>query len=170
MEWIRVGTLTRLHGLKGELKFRPDFTAIAPSFKRAHVEGDDPEIPGPKVHSVRGHADKKIIKLEGIDNPEDAQTLAGRGLIIPAEDFPPLPENEYYWFQVLGLNVFDEDGVSYGTVADIIETGANDVYVVKDGERELLLPVIDSVIKEINLEEHKLIFHVIEGLLEDDQV
>ena len=96
--------------------------------------------------------------------------MVGRSLEIYSEDFQPLPEGEYYWFQIEGLQVFDEEGRYYGTVNEIIVTGSNDVYVVQDGDKELLLPMIDSVVKSIDLEENKLIFHIIEGLLEDHPV
>ncbi|MEE8269716.1 MAG: ribosome maturation factor RimM, partial [Nitrospinaceae bacterium] len=82
----------------------------------------------------------------------------------------PLPEGEYYWFQIEGIRVFDEEDRYYGTVNEIIVTGSNDVYVVQDGNKELLLPMIDSVVKSIDLKENKLVFHIIEGLLEDHPV
>ena len=89
-------------------------------------------------------------------------------------DFKELPTGEYYWFQVIGLNVYDQDGRHYGQVEDIIETGSNDVYVVRDGSREgskeILIPMIDWVVKNIDLEEKKLIFDNVEGLIEDTSV
>ena len=105
-----------------------------------------------------------------MDGIEAASKLAGQTIYISRDRFPDLPENEYYWFQVEGLNVYDEGGCYHGNVEEIIRTGSNDVYVVRDGKRELLLPVIDSVVKTIDLEAGKLVFHPLEGLLEDTSV
>ena len=102
-----------------------------------------------------------------MDSIEDASLLTGQTLYISQDKFPELPEDEYYWFQIEGLKVFDESGRYYGNIEEIIRTGSNDVYVVRDDEKELLLPMIDSVVKVINLEEGKLIFHPMEGLLDD---
>ena len=74
------------------------------------------------------------------------------------------------WFQIEGLKVYDEEGHYYGNIEEIIRTGSNDVYVVRDDEKELLLPMIDSVVKIIDLEAGKLIFHPVEGLLEDTPI
>ena len=105
-----------------------------------------------------------------MDSIEVASNLAGQALYLSRDKFPDLPENEYYWFQVEGLKVYDEVGHYHGDIEEIIRTGSNDVYVVRDGKRELLLPMIDSVVKTIDLEARKLIFHPLEGLLEDTSV
>ena len=84
--------------------------------------------------------------------------------------FKALPDGEYYWFEIEGLNVYDEEGDYYGQVVEIIKTGSNDVYVVQDGKKEVLLPMIDSVVKVIDLEQGKLVFKNIEGLIEDTPV
>ena len=172
MEWIAVGRLTKTHGLKGELKLHPFIsdTSLLQSMHRARLDTAD----GPRewiVESLRGRGASLIIKFRHCDTIEQAQPLAGRTLEVPRSDFPDLPDGEYYWFQILGLRVFDEDNRYYGTITEIIETGSNDVYVVHDDDgRELLLPMIDSVVKEIDLAGRKLIFHKVEGLVEDHPV
>lgn len=171
MEWIAVGRLTKTHGLKGELKLHPfisDTSLLQPiAHARLHLEE------GPRewtIESLRGRGASLIIKFKHCDSIEQAQALTGHTLEVLRSDFPQLDEGEYYWFQVLGLRVFDEDGHFYGVITEIIETGSNDVYVVRDGGKELLLPMIDSVVKTIDLTERKLIFHKIEGLVEDHPV
>ena len=96
--------------------------------------------------------------------------LAGMTVYASREEFPDLPEDEYYWFQIIGLEVYNEDGRYYGRIEEIIRTGSNDVYVVRDDKKELLLPMIDTVVKTVDLEAGKLIFHPVEGLLEDTPV
>ena len=126
---------------------------------------DDGEKVECRVQFIRGHSSRLIIKLEGCDSIESAEKLRGWTLFIRREAFVPLPEGEYYWFEIEGLHVYDEDGKYYGRIVEIMETGSNDVYVVQDGKTEILLPMIESVVKTIDVKEQKLIFHVVEGLL-----
>ena len=169
MDWIPVGYITKTHGLKGEVKLRPSLTdpSLVQDVRRARIVGDDGDSVETVLEKVRGQGGRWIVKFKDFKTIEQAQDLVGRSLEVYCEDFQPLPEGEYYWFQVEGLQVFDEEDRYYGTVNEIIATGSNDVYVVKDGDKELLLPMIDSVVKSIDPKENKLIFHIIEGLLED---
>ncbi len=172
MHWVEVGKVTRPHGLKGELKLLPFVTdlTILKSLKQGRLDGGTgPETPV-EVESVRGSANNLIIKFQQVESREQAGLLAGQILQVPADQFQPLPEGEFYWFEILGLNVYDEAENHYGSVEEIIETGSNDVYVVRGGGREVLLPMIDSVVKTIDLKQNKLIFHRVEGLIEDDPV
>ena len=164
-----MGYITKTHGLKGEVKLRPSLTdpSLVQDVRRARIVGDDGDSVETVLEKVRGQGGRWIVKFKDFKTIEQAQDLVGRSLEVYCEDFQPLPEGEYYWFQVEGLQVFDEVGRYYGTVNEIIVTGSNDVYVVKDGDKELLLPMIDSVVKSIDPKENKLIFHIIEGLLED---
>ncbi|MDH5763499.1 MAG: ribosome maturation factor RimM [Nitrospinota bacterium] len=172
MDWVPVGDITKTHGLKGEVKLRP--LVINPGLvqgaRGARIVGDDGNSVETVIEKVRGQGGRWIVKFKNFKTVEEAQTLVGSSVEICREDFQPLPEGEYYWFQIEGLQVFDEEGRYYGTVNEIISTGSNDVYVVQDGDKELLLPMIDSVVKSIDLKEGKLIFHIIEGLLEDHPV
>ncbi len=169
MQWVPVGTLGKPHGLKGELKFIPDITDedVLAAFETTRVEGKSGETDPLKIASIRGHGQRLIIRFEGIERIEDAQPLSGKPLLVPKEEFPRLPAGEYYWFQILGLEAYDDTGKFYGTVSEIIETGSNDVYVVRDGDSdsETLLPNIDDVIQSIDPEQNRLVFHVIDGLL-----
>ncbi|MDH3256831.1 MAG: ribosome maturation factor RimM [Nitrospinota bacterium] len=170
MDWVPVGYITKTHGLKGEVKLRP--VVIDPNMvqgaRRTRIVGGDGSSVETELEKVRGQGGRWIVKFKDFKTIEQAeQDLVGRSVEIYCEDFRSLPEGEYYWFQIEGLQVFDEEGRYYGTVNEIIVTGSNDVYVVQDGDKELLLPMIDSVVKSIDLKENKLIFHIIEGLLED---
>ena len=167
MDWIPVGRVTRTHGLKGELKFFPaDQDDLV-------VQNDQQILLGGttfKIKSVRGAKSPFIIKFEGVDSIEAAQSLAGQEVLVAREDFESLPEGEYYRFEIEGLKVFDDTGKYYGVIKDIIETGSNDVYVVRENDKEWLVPMIDSVVQSIDLEQGKLIFHCVEGLFEDTPV
>jgi len=169
MDWVPVGYITKTHGLKGEVKLRPllNDPSLVQDVRRARIVEDDGVSVEAVLEKVRGQGGRWIVKFKDFKTIEQAQDLVGRSLEVYREDFQSLPEGEYYWFQIEGLQVFDEEGRYYGTVNEIIVTGSNDVYVVQDGDKELLLPMIDSVVKSIDLKENKLIFHIIEGLLED---
>ena len=167
MDWIPVGRVTRAHGLKGELKFFPT------DQEDLVVQSDQQILLGEakfKIKSVRGAKPPFIIKFEGVDSIEAAQSLAGQEVLVAREDFESLPEGEYYRFEIEGLKVFDDTGKYYGVIEDIIETGSNDVYVVREKDKEWLVPMIDSVVQSIDLEQGKLIFHCVEGLFEDTPV
>ena len=173
MDWISIGKITKTHGLKGELKFYPSIDeAWINEIKliRSSFENPLENFIDYNVQSIRGKDRPFIIKFKEVDTIELASKLAGQTIYIFRDQFPDLPENEYYWFQVEGLKVYDEGGRYYGDVKEIIRTGSNDVYVVRDDKRELLLPVIDSVVKKIDLDAGKLVFHPLEGLLEDTSV
>ncbi|MFQ5481702.1 MAG: ribosome maturation factor RimM [Nitrospinaceae bacterium] len=172
MEWIPVGRLGKTHGLKGEVKFHPDGLDLDALQRLCQVrlDGDPPTRSPRKIAGVRGHGDRLILKFEGVGQVEEARALSGQTLLVRRQDLPPLPAGEYRWFEIQGLRVYDEAGKYYGTVTEILVTGGNDVYVVRDGPRELLLPMIDSVVKQIDLKDRRLIFHIVEGLLEDHPV
>jgi 16S rRNA processing protein RimM len=167
MDWIPVGRVTRTHGLKGELKFFPaDQDDLV-------VQNDQRIRLGEatfKIKSVRGAKSPFIVKFEGIDSIEAAQILSGQEVLVAKEDFESLPDGEYYRFEIEGLKAFDDTGKYYGVIEDVIATGSNDVYVVREDGKEWLVPMIDSVVQIIDLEQGKLIFHCVEGLFEDTPV
>jgi 16S rRNA processing protein RimM len=168
-EWVPVGTIPRTHGLKGEFKFHPFVTEpdILNNMHHLKLKGDSAQETEFEVESLRGIPGKLIVKFKGINSIDDAEAYTGQTVLAPETDFQELPKGEYYWFQILGLDVYDEDSRHYGQVTDIIETGSNDVYVVRDGTKEVLIPMIDWIVKSIDIEEKKLIFDNVEGLIED---
>ncbi len=97
------------------------------------------------------------LGLIGIDSREAAEELRGALLEVPEADLTPLPEGQYYRFQVIGLEVRTTEGRSLGRVAEILSTGANDVYIVRGGPRELLIPAIEDVVKEVDIEGGRLV-------------
>ena len=167
MDWIPVGRVTRTHGLKGELKFFPTDQEDLAVQSHQHILLGEATF---KIKYVRGAKSPFIIKFESVDSIEAAQSLAGQEVLVAREDFESLPEGEYYRFEIEGLKVFEDTGKYYGVIEDIIETGSNDVYVVRENDKEWLVPMIDSVVQSIDLEQGKLIFHCVEGLFEDTPV
>jgi len=167
MDWIPIGRVTRTHGLKGELKFFPADQDDLVVQKDQQIRLGETTF---KIKSVRGVKSPFIVKFEGVDSIEAAQSLSGQEVLVAKEDFESLPEGEYYRFEIEGLKAFDDTGKYYGVIEEIIATGSNDVYVVRGDGKEWLVPMIDSVVQNIDMEEGKLIFHCVEGLFEDTPV
>ena len=106
-----------------------------------------------------------LLKFEGINNPEDAESLKNSFLEVDREDAIPLEDGTYFIVDLIGLDVYTDDGKLLGKVEDIYNTGANDIYVVKDElGKQILLPGIEDVIKEVKLED-RIIVHLIPGLI-----
>jgi 16S rRNA processing protein RimM len=130
-----------------------------------------------KIQRCRAHKDGLLLTFEGITTPEQVGHLRNQMLSIPAVDRPPLPEGEYYhqgravtyYYQILGLSVVDENGQELGKLTEILETGANDVYVVKRSDgTELLLPAISEVVLDVDLPRKTMRVHLLPGLVEEE--
>jgi 16S rRNA processing protein RimM len=121
----------------------------------------------PKViASLRSHAAGMLVRLRGVKSPEDAGQYRNAWVYVPTADRPALPEGEYYHHQLLGLNVVTDEGHDLGVLVDVLETGANDVYVVRAGDgKETLLPAISPVILEIRLADRQMRVHLLDGLI-----
>ena len=163
-----VGRIVNTHGVKGELKVMPttDDPKRFEKLKSIFVERRTME--SYEIQSVRYHKDFILLKLKGIEDMNAAELLKGSVLKIDRKDSLPLKKDEYYISDLFGLKVFTEEERYLGELVDIIETGSNDVYVVKkeDREKDLLLPAIKQVIKNVDIEEQKMIVHLLEGLEE----
>jgi 16S rRNA processing protein RimM len=118
------------------------------------------------VERARLHSGAALIKLKGIDSTEAAAKLRGQLVQVPVEQAVPLPAGKYYLYELIGLKVRTTEGQNLGQVVDILDTGANDVYVVNDGQREVLIPAIEPVVKRVDLEHGEITIAVMEGLIE----
>ncbi len=120
------------------------------------------------VQSVKYFKNMVIMKFKGIDNINDIEKYKGKDLLVTRENAVPLEENEYFIADLIDMEVFNEDGEKLGIIFDVMQTGANDVYVIKLDEngKELLLPNIDECILDVNIEDKIMKVHVLEGLLD----
>lgn len=165
---ITIGRIIKVWGLKGEVKVLP-FTHDPKRFERLSSvliispEGKEQKI---RIRGVRYIKDNILLSLEGFKNDEEAKGLINHFIKIPRSDLEPLPEGEYYIFQMIGIEVSTDQGVHIGTLTDIFSTGSNDIYVVTEGDKEYLIPAIKDVVKEIDIERERMVIHPIEGLLD----
>lgn len=166
-DFFRVGVIANTHGIRGEVKIFPT-TDDAKRFdylKEAYIDAGKEKIKV-EVSSVRYFKNLVIVKFKGIDNINDIERYKGKDLLVTRENALPLEEGEYYLADIIGANVYTEDGILFGSLEDVIETGANLVYSVQHEGKEVLLPVIDDCVKEVNVEEKKVIVHIMKGLLD----
>ncbi len=162
-EYLVIGKIVGVRGLSGELK--------------VHIESDDPERflaldwaylgedrRRMRVVSARLFKGAAWVRLEGITDRSAAEAFRGQYMRVAMEDALPLAEGEYYVHQIEGLRVRTDEGEELGYVQEVLATGANDVYVVRGPQGELLLPAIHEVILAVDLEEGVLTVHLLEGL------
>ena len=162
-----VGKIVNTHGIKGELKIVPttDDPKRFKKLKEVYVERK--ELKKYNIEAVRFHKDFVLLKLEGVDDMTAAELFKGSVVKIDRKDSLPLKKDEYYISDLYDLEVYTEEDARYlGIIVDIIYTGSNDVYVVKNEttQKELLLPAIKQVIKEVDVAARKMTVHLLEGL------
>jgi len=165
-DFLLVGILRHPHGLKGEMlvSVMTDFPErIQPGVTLLMGTDHKPVT----VAGVRQHNKGSLILFEEFQQREDLAGLQNQGLFVRVEDLPALPEGEYYQHQLLGLQVVSDEGRELGRLVEFIETGANDVLVVRPSEgKDILLPDIDEVVLEIDLEGKQITVHLLDGLVE----
>ena len=166
-EYLEVGQIVNTNGLKGLLKINPftdDITRIE-RLKTIFIEHKK-ELLEFEIESVRYQKKQVLLKLKGIDTIEEAEKYREDYLKINRNKEEKLPEDTYYIVDLIGLDIYTENGELLGKLDDIFSTGSNDVYVVKNSEgKQILLPAISDVIKNIDLEQKKIVVNLIEGLL-----
>lgn len=163
---VEIGRLVKVYGLKGRLKAisylesefvlnELDEVLIRPE------KGPDRKY---KVKGVQPQQKTFFIELEGINDPDSAGRLVGSGIFIPADLLGELPEDEFYWHEIIGLKAITESGDYIGEVSSIIPAGGADVYIITGGPREILLPAIEEVIRKIDIEKREIVVRIPEGL------
>ena len=149
IETLIIGRVVRPHGVRGELVVEPYSELLDSLAAESSVEIADASH---TVAGIRRHKGRALLKLSGVEDRDEAERFRGQELAIEVDLSEPLPEGTYYRWQILGLEVVDESGKSLGSITEIIETGANDVYVVSEDAGQLLLPAIEDVILEVDLD------------------
>lgn len=163
--YLAIGFLRRPHGVMGEI------------IMDLHTDFPDRIKPGRKVYigekhdtftigSVRAHGNGLLIKLLGFDSPETAGRFRNQWMYVKSSEVPPLPEGRYYKHELIGLTVTTDAGEKLGVLKEVLETGANDVYVVvKEDGKEILLPAIPDVVLDVDMTDKVIKVHIIDGLL-----
>jgi 16S rRNA processing protein RimM len=165
-QFLEVGKIVGTHGVRGELRVNPwsDTPDFLSAFKTLYFNEGAEKI---KV-KCRPHKNIVLMTAEGVNTVEDAEKLRGKILYINRDDVK-LPEGKNFVQDLIGCKVVDADNKSeYGVIKDVFKTGANDVYTVKNGDKEYLVPVIDSVVIEKNVDEGYVLIRPMKGLFDDE--
>lgn len=167
-ELIPIGKVLGPHGIRGQVRIIPysgDSASIT-SLRSILLRAPGGPYDSYEVTKAVEHKKQVLVTLKSFDDINQVLSLTGREVYIRRDQFPELPEDEFYWCDLLGLDVQTEDGETLGELVDIFETGSNDVYVVKAGDREILIPATDEVVLAVNLDDKRMIIRPPDGLLD----
>ena len=161
---ILVGKVVGIHGIKGEVKILPYGNCEKKKWKTLYLK-KGPLQKKYEIKGLRPHKGVILAFLLGCDTINIALELIGSEVLIEKSQLPKLPKGEYYHFDLIGMEVFTEDNIFLGVLDDIFSTGSNDVYVVKDNIREMLIPATENVVVDIDLKKRQMVIRLVEGLM-----
>lgn len=162
---LQVGVITTTHGIRGEVKVFPTTDdphrfEVLPSI----LLDTGKELCELEIQRVKYFKQFVILKFKDVDDINEIEPYKGKSLYVTRNMAVPLKENEYYIGDLIGMEVFLEDGSFFGTLKDVMETGANDVYIVQTEDREVLIPAIKDCILKVDVEDNKMTIHLLKGL------
>ena len=160
---LAIGRVLKPHGLAGEVQVQilTDFPDRFDTLKTVYVgERYTPAI----LESQRRHGRRMLLKFEGYDDLEEAEKLRGEMIYVPVDEAVPLEEDEYYVHEIVGLQAWTTEGEYLGRIEEVIHTGSNDVYVVRDSVRETLIPALSDVVLKIDTEQGRIEVQLMKGL------
>ena len=167
---LKVGKIVNTHSLKGEVKVISSTDFEEERFKKGSkllITRGNQLIREVVVQSYRNHKNFLLVKFEGINSVEEAEKLKNLQIKIDSDEVGELEENEFYFHQIIGCEVFDENDKNLGEIIDILTPGANDVWVIKgENGKEILIPYIEDVVKQIDITNKKVNIEVMEGLID----
>jgi len=167
-DWVVIGQITKPFGIKGGLKIRP-LTDDPGRFQRlpeAVLEAADGTRQTCTIAEARTDRESVILFCREIGTVEEVERFVGGTVRIPRSAMIPLPPGSYFQHDLVGLRVYLEDGRYLGEIREIWPTGGNDVLVVRDGERERLIPAVKAIVAEVDLTEKRMVLRYMEGLLD----
>ncbi|MBI1878550.1 MAG: 16S rRNA processing protein RimM [Chloroflexi bacterium] len=166
LRYLAIGRIVKAHGLRGEVSITV-LTEFPERFETTEwvYLGNEFEATAYRVESYRWHRQNILLTLAGVTDRTQAEMLRGQFVQVPLEEAVPLPEGSYYLYQLIGLEVKSIAGEFLGVIRDIVETGANDVYVVEKDGQQILLPAIPDVVKTVDIANGAMVVQVIDGLI-----
>ena len=166
-QFLQVGVISSTHGVRGEVKVFPTTDDMARFKKLKQVILDTGrEHKLLEIESVKFFKQFAILKFKGIDNINDIEKYKGKSLLVDRKNAVKLQKDEYFIADMVGLEVFTEDGELFGTMKDVLETGANDVYIIDSPQHgEVLIPAIKQCILDVDIENNRMTIHLMEGLV-----
>lgn len=165
-QFLQVGVISSTHGIRGEVKVFPttDEPARFKKLKKVLLDMGKERLEL-EIQSVKFFKQFVIVKFRGIDNINDIEKYKGKSLMVPREDAVQLEEDEYYIADLIGMEVYT-DGGRFGTLKDVMETGANEVYIIDSDEHgEVLVPAIHDCILDVDVEKQTMKIRLMDGLI-----
>ncbi|MBQ4163903.1 MAG: ribosome maturation factor RimM [Turicibacter sp.] len=168
MDFLQVGKIVNTHALQGEVKVVSNSDFKEDRFKKGSTlvidfNGERVEV---VVATHRVHKGADLLKFKHLNSINDVEKYKGCALLVSTDDLEELEENEFYYFEIIGCEVVTTDGEKIGEISEILETGANDVWVVKrQGQKDALIPYIEDVVKDVDIDAKTVTIQVLEGLL-----
>jgi 16S rRNA processing protein RimM len=162
--YLVIGYLRRPHGVRGEIimDLHTDFPERIKSGRKVLIGEKHQPL---TLDTVRPHDDGLLVSIRGVDTPEEVGKYRNQWVYVKASDVPPLPEGKHYQYELIDLDVVDENDNLLGKLVEILETGANDVYVVRDDAgKEILLPAIPPVLLDLDMGRRTLKVRLLDGL------
>lgn len=161
-----IGEIVGVHGLRGALKIKSyaDSPLLFEAGLEVFLEGPEGDVQAQLVDWAKPHGKGVLLAITGVADRETAEELVGKRILVDRSLFPDLEEGTYYWFELIGLSVYTTQGQYLGNLETILPTGSNDVYVVRNGDAEILVPALASVVRMIDTDQRRMEVNLPEGL------
>jgi 16S rRNA processing protein RimM len=172
-ELLRLGVVTGIHGLRGDLKVRPltDEPSALLAAREVCLRGRQGELIPCRVAAVKAHKAIVLLRLQGFENIDAVQTMVGCEVLMPRGELPALTDGEFYWFELEGLSVVDRRCGNLGVLEEMFSTAAHDIYVVRGCYGEVLIPAVEEFIVEIDRDGRRMLVDLPDGLVpEKDEI
>jgi 16S rRNA processing protein RimM len=165
---VSLGRLVRTHGVGGEVRLRP-YAFPCPTLKTGLVvqlqDRAGQQTPA-RITKLRPRPPFLLVAFEGVVSREQAQALCGRTVAVGEHQLPPLQDNEFYYYQVIGLTVLTTAGQEIGTVREVFFSGGHDVWVVRQGEKEYMIPITQEIVRSMDIPGRQAVIEPLDGLLD----
>jgi 16S rRNA processing protein RimM len=163
-DWVLIGIVAGAHGVRGEMKvdLQTDFPDRFKRLTTVYIGQDHRPL---QIAAARKLGDRVALRVASVTDRDAAQAMRGTELYIPIADIMPLPAHTYYRDQIIGLRVETTGGEPIGTITEILVTGSNDVYVAKNEQREVLIPALKNIVREVDLQGGRMVIEPVDGLL-----
>ena len=164
---VLVGEIVGVHGIKGTNKIRSyaESLSLFISGGSILVRESGGQEKYRKIKWVKPHTGTALISFFGINERSQAEALVGAELLVPRKELPELAEDTHFWFDLIGMAVYTTEDKYLGRIESIIETGSNDVYVVRNGKKEVLIPALESVVLDVDVKAKRMLVELPEGLI-----
>ena len=165
--YVLIGKIVGVHGIKGTNKFKSyaESLAVFNPGRSILIRDNRKRETSAELNWVKPHTGTPLISFKGVTDRPQAEALIGAELFIPQTELPVLDEDIYYWFELIGMEVFTTRDEYLGCIDSIFPTGSNDVYVVKDEKKEVLVPALESIVIDIDLKHKRMRVDLPEGLV-----